>query len=55
MKREILSRLAEPSSWAGLAALASLAIPPEAAQGVGQIVAGVFALLAVFLPERPAQ
>lgn len=50
--KNIAMRLKEPSTWAGLAVLASLfggGIAPEQVQQVG---GGVMALLAMFLPEN---
>ncbi len=46
-------RFKEPSSWAGLAVLATvLGAPVGAAEVVIQAGAGICALLAFFLPER---
>lgn len=51
---KILSRLREPSTWAGLSALGLLfGLPPGTFDAVGQIVAGVAGLAAIFLPEKP--
>ncbi len=52
----IARRFKEPSSWAGLAVLATvLGAPAGAAEVVIQAGAGIFALLAFFLPEKEAQ
>lgn len=49
------SRLREPSTYAGLAAIgAMLGAPSGALDAVGQVVIGVAGLLAMFLPERGA-
>ena len=51
--RTIASRLREPSSMAGIAALALLfGVPAGAAEAVVQIVGGVAALAAIALPEN---
>lgn len=48
----ILARLREPSTMAGLSVLATLAgAPPGSVEAVGQVVAGIAALLAIVLPE----
>lgn len=48
----LLKRLREPSTWAGIAALGLLiGLPPGTVEAVGQIVGGVAALGAIFLPE----
>ncbi len=53
MKKWIFKRLREPSSWAGLGALALAAgANVEQVQAVGQIGAGIFALLAIGIGER---
>ena len=51
----ILSRLREPSTWAGISALGLLfGLPPGTFEALGQVVGGVGALAAIFLPEsRP--
>lgn len=47
-----LSRLQEPSSWAGLAALGALVgLSPDVLSLTGQVVMGVAGLLAIVLPE----
>lgn len=50
---KFLSRLREPSTWAGLSALGILfGAPDGAVDAVGQIVGGVAALGAIVLAER---
>jgi hypothetical protein len=50
---KILSRLREPSTWAGLSALGLLlGLPPGTFDAIGQLVAGVAGLAAIFLPEN---
>lgn len=52
--KSILSRLREPSTWAGFAALGLVfGLPPGTVELVGQIVGGVAGLAAILLPERP--
>lgn len=52
MKKAILSRLREPSTWAGLSVLGAVfGLPPGTIDAVGQIVGGAAALAAIFLPE----
>lgn len=52
----ILKRLREPSTFAGLAALAVvLGVPIGTADAVAQVVGAVAGLLAVILPERVNQ
>lgn len=51
---QLLKRLREPSTWAGVAALGLIfGLPEGTIQAVGQIVGGVAALGAIFLPEHP--
>lgn len=51
--RSVLARLREPSTMAGLSALAFLfGIPAGLPEAAMQIAAGAAALLAVCLPER---
>lgn len=51
--RTIAQRLREPSSMAGLAAIALIfGVPAGAAEGVVNIVAGLAALAAIALPEN---
>ena len=48
----LLQRLREPSTWAGIAALGLLiGLPPGTVEAAGQIIGGVAALGAIFLPE----
>ncbi len=52
MKQLILQRLREPSTWAGLSALGLvLGLPPGTIDAIGQLVGGLAAVAAVFLPE----
>lgn len=49
---KFLKRLKEPSTLAGLSALALLfGLPPGTVDAIAQIVGGAAALAAVFLPE----
>lgn len=46
-------RIKEPSTWAGIAALGVLfGLPPGSVEAVSQVVGGVAALAAIFLPEK---
>ncbi len=48
----LFKRLREPSTWAGIAALGRLiGLPVGTVEAVGQIIGGVAALGAIFLPE----
>lgn len=48
----IIKRLKEPSTWAGIAALGLLfGLPPGTVEALGQVIGGVAALGAIFLPE----
>ena len=48
-----LQRLKEPSTWAGIAALGVLVgLPTGTVEALGQVVGGVAALAAIFLPEK---
>lgn len=50
-----LSRMREPSSWAGVSVLLALfGVPPGVPEALGTIIAGAGALAAVLLPERGA-
>lgn len=50
--RTIAARLREPSTMAGLSALALLfGVPPGVPELVGQIIGGVAGLAAILLPE----
>lgn len=55
--QSIIKRLREPSTWAGVSVLGVLfGLPPGTFEAVGQIVGGVAALGAIFLPEsNPVQ
>lgn len=49
----IVNRLKEPSTWAGISALGLIfGLPTGTIEAVGQIVGGVAALVAIFVPER---
>jgi DMSO reductase anchor subunit len=53
----LAARLKEPSTYAGLAAVAAvfhMGIPPDALTAITQIGTGVGGLLAVFLAENKA-
>ena len=55
MKELIISRLREPSTWAGIAAMLLVAPIPGAvalAASIKVIGAGVAGLLAIWLPEK---
>lgn len=48
----LIQRLREPSTWAGVAALGLIfGLPPGTIEAAGQIIGGVAALGAIFLPE----
>ena len=48
----LLRRVREPSTWAGLSALGLIfGMPPGTFEAVGQVLGGVAALAAVLLPE----
>jgi hypothetical protein len=50
-----LNRIKEPSSWAGIAMLATLfGVPANSAQIVIQAVSAVAAAVAIFVPEKAA-
>jgi hypothetical protein len=54
--QNILNRFREPSTWAGLSALALIfGVPNEAVEQLAQVVAGVSGLAAVLLPEQAAK
>lgn len=56
MTKKALQRLREPSTWAGLSALGLLVgLPPGSIDAIGQIVGGVAALVAIFLPDNKAE
>jgi hypothetical protein len=49
----LLKRLREPSTWAGIAALGLIfGLPPGTVEAAGQIIGGVAALGAIFMPEK---
>lgn len=49
----IIKRIREPSTWAGIAALGLIfGLPPGTIEAAGQIVGGVAALAAILLPEK---
>ncbi len=51
---QLLRRLREPSTWAGIAALGLIfGLPPGTVEAAGQIIGGVAALGAIFMPENP--
>lgn len=52
IKQIIIKRAKEPSTWAGVGTLAVLfGAPAGAAEAVGQIVAGLCALVSIIMPE----
>ncbi len=52
MKQQIIQRLREPSTWAGLSALGLvLGLPPGTIDAIGQLVGGLAAVAAIFMPE----
>lgn len=56
MLKTLLQRLREPSTMAGIAALAMVfGVPAGAAESVIQVVGGVAGLAAVLLPENKGQ
>lgn len=55
MKKLIIKRLREPSTWAGLAVLGTVfGMPPGTVELVGQIVGGVAGLAAILMSEKGA-
>lgn len=53
---KFLKRLREPSTWAGLSVIGVLVgLPPGTLEAAGQIVGGVAALGAIFMPELTAE
>lgn len=53
MRKTLKNRLREPSTWAGLSALAVLfGAPPGTVEVVSQVVGGVAAAAAIVLPEK---
>lgn len=52
MKNIIISRIKEPSTWAGLSMLGVIfGLPPGTIEAVGQVAGGLAALVAIFAPE----
>lgn len=52
----ILQRIKEPSTWAGLSALGLIfGLPVGTLDAAGQVLGGVAALAAIFLPEVKAE
>jgi len=53
--KAFLSRLSEPSTWAGISALGLVfGLPPGTIDLVGQVIGGVAGLAAIVLGERKA-
>lgn len=53
--QRIIKRLREPSSMAGIAALALLfGVPAGAAEALVQVVGGLAAVAAIVIPESPS-
>lgn len=49
----IVNRLKEPSTWAGISALGLIfGLPMGTIEAVGQIIGGVAALVAILVPEK---
>lgn len=54
--QSILNRFREPSTWAGIAALATIfGAPANTVQLVQQVVVGVAGLVAIVAPEASAK
>jgi len=53
--KALSKRLREPSTMAGLAAIAALFGVPGLEQAVGQLIGGAVALAAIFMPEKGQQ
>ncbi len=54
--KSILKRLREPSTWAGLSVIGVLVgLPPGTIEAAGQVVGGLAALGAIFIPELPVE
>ena len=52
MKKIIIQRIKEPSTWAGLSMLGVVfGLPPGTIEAVGQVAGGLAALVAIFMPE----
>lgn len=50
--KNIIKRLREPSTWAGISALGLVfGLPPGTVELFGQIIGGAAGLAAIFLPE----
>lgn len=57
MKKYIINRLKEPSTWSGLGMLAvslGLGVPPGTIEAITQVATGVGGLLSIFLREKSA-
>ncbi|MDR2366280.1 MAG: hypothetical protein LBD68_10610 [Zoogloeaceae bacterium] len=53
MFENLLNKIKEPSTWAGLSVLGAIfSVPAGIMDGIGQIVAGAAAVLAVVLSEK---
>lgn len=53
---QLMRRLREPSTWAGISALGLIfGLPPGTIDLLGQIIGGVAGLGAIFLPEAAGQ
>jgi hypothetical protein len=53
--KPIINRLKEPSSWAGITAMAGMfgvSLDPGIAQNIAFIGAGICGILAVLMPEK---
>ena len=51
----LLKRFREPSSWAGMSvmlALAGVNLPDGGEEAMAQLLAGIAAVVSVFMPER---
>lgn len=52
-KMQIINRLKEPSTWAGISALGVLiGLPLGTIDAVGQVIGGIAALAAIFMAEK---
>lgn len=53
-KSEIVKRIKEPSTWAGIGLLISFfGVPPGTLEMVQSIAVGVAGLVSIFAPENP--
>ena len=53
MNKQLLKRLREPSTWAGLSVFGLIfGLPAGTIEGVAQIVAGIASVAAIFLGEK---